>query len=225
MAEFFMKQSAEAIGRTGKFTVALSGGNTPKDLYAQLASVKYRDLIAWEKIFFFFSDERLVPGDHPQSNYRMAKETLFDPIGIQQHQVFVVDTSVSPPSASARAYEEAIRKHFDNDCRFDLILLGLGDNAHTASLFPHTDIINEERSLVKEIFVNEIDQFRITFTAPLINQAFVIAFLVYGNTKAAPVYHTLRGSFNPEEYPAQLIRPDTGNVHWFLDADAARRVV
>jgi 6-phosphogluconolactonase len=202
----------------------LSGGNSPKHLYALLASGKYRERIPWKKIFFFFSDERFVPADDPQSNYRMAKETLFDPVGIPQRQVFAVDTSVSP-SASARAYEEAIRRYFDADYRIDLILLGLGDNAHTASLFPHADILNEKRSLVKAFFVQEVNQFRITFTAPLINHARAIAFLAYGAGKADAVFHTLREPYNPQEYPAQLIQPDAGTVHWFLDGDAAGRVV
>ena len=223
MAEFFIEQSDEAIAQRGRFTVALSGGNSPRNLYALLASVKYRDRVAWEKILFFFSDERFVPADDPQSNYRMAKETLFDPLGIPQHHVFAVNTSISP-SASAGAYEEAIRKQFDARCSFDLILLGLGDNAHTASLFPRADILDEKRSLVKAFFVNELNQFRITFTAPLINDARVIAFLTYGVSKADAVYHTLREPFNPEEYPAQLVRPQQGKVHWFLDKDAAKRV-
>ena len=223
MAEFFIVRSEEAIRQHGKFTVALSGGSSPKKLYTLLASEKYRKRIKWENIFFFFGDERFVPADDAQSNYRMAKETLFNPLGIQAHQVMAVDTSVSP-AESALKYEQAIRKHFSNACRFDLILLGLGDNSHTASLFPHTDVLNEKQALVKEVFVNEVNQFRITFTAPLINDAHVIAFLTYGAAKADAVHHILKDPFDPEEYPAQLIKPVSGEVHWFLDKEAAGRI-
>jgi 6-phosphogluconolactonase len=224
MAEFFVKRSDEAIRQYGKFTVALSGGSSPKKLYTLLASEKYRKQIMWENIFFFFGDERFVPADDPQSNYRMAKETLFDPLGIQPHQVLAVDTTLSP-AASALKYEQVIREHFQDECRFDLILLGLGDNSHTASLFPHTEVLYEKHALVKEAFVNEVNQFRITFTAALINDAYVIAFLTYGAAKADAVHHILKDPFNPEEYPAQLIKPVSGEVHWFLDKEAAGRIV
>jgi 6-phosphogluconolactonase len=223
IAEFFIELCAGAIRQDGKFTVALSGGSSPKQLYTLLASEKYRKRIAWQNVFFFFGDERFVPADDPQSNYRMAKETLFDPLDIPPHQVIAVDTSPSPP-ASAAAYEQAVRKHFHDDARFDLILLGLGDNSHTASLFPHTVVLHEKQALVKEVFVQEVDQYRITFTAPLINDAKSIAFLVYGAAKAEAVHHILKDPFNPEEYPAQLIQPLSGKVHWFLDKEAAARV-
>lgn len=222
-AEFFIQQCAEAIRTKGKFTVALSGGSSPKKLYALLASDPYRARVAWQNVFFFFGDERFVPADDPQSNYRMAKETLFEPLNIAPRQVMAVNTTVSPAEA-ALAYEQSIRKHFQDDCRFDLILLGLGDNSHTASLFPHTQVLHEKQSLVKEAFVGEVNQFRITFTAPLINNASVIAFLVYGAAKADAVHHILRDPFNPEEYPAQLIQPVSGKVHWFMDKEAASRV-
>jgi 6-phosphogluconolactonase len=222
-AEFFIDQSVDAIRHTGRFTVALSGGDSPKNLYRLLASQQYRERIAWKKIVFFFSDERFVPANDPQSNYRMAKETLFDPLRIASHQVFAVDTSITP-SASARAYEKTIHKHLHATSGFDLILLGLGTNAHTASLFPHEEILGEEGRLIQDVWVNELNQFRITFTPALINHAKVVAFLAYGMSKADAVYRTLREPLNPQQYPAQLVCPDHGIVHWFLDADAARQL-
>jgi 6-phosphogluconolactonase len=223
VAEFFVEECKNSILTSGRFTVALSGGSSPKKLYTLLASEQYRSRIEWSKIFFFFGDERFVPANDPQSNYRMAKETLFDPLRISADQIFPVDTAVSP-AESARKYEQAIRKIFGSDCKFDLILLGLGDNSHTASLFPHTKVLHEKQALIKEVFVNEVNQFRITFTAPLINNAKVIAFLTFGALKADAVHHILRDPFNPEEYPAQLIKPLSGIVHWFLDKEAAARV-
>lgn len=224
MAEFFLKTSDEAIHERGRFIVALSGGNSPKGLYAKLASGKFRERITWNRIFFFFSDERFVPADDPQSNFRMIKETLFDPLGIPEHHIFPVNTRIDP-SASAEAYEEAIREQLSVGSRFDLILLGLGDDAHTASLFPQADILNEKRLLVKAFFAKELNQYRITFTAPLINRATVVAFMTYGPPKADAVYHSLCGPLDPQEYPAQLIRPKHGKVHWFLDTEAAQHLV
>lgn len=222
-AEFFIKRSAEVIREHGKFTVALSGGSSPKKLYELLASDKYRKQVSWRDVFFFFGDERFVPHHDPQSNYRMARETLFDPLGILPGQIMKVDTSLSP-AESALKYELDIRKHFGGACSFDMILLGLGDNSHTASLFPHTEVLHERHALVKEVFVKEVDQFRITFTAPLINSAKIIAFLVYGTGKAEAVKHILKDAFNPEEYPAQLVQPVSGELHWFLDEGAGKNV-
>jgi 6-phosphogluconolactonase len=223
VAEFFVEECKKSVLSSGRFTVALSGGSSPKKLYTLLASAQYRSRIEWSKIFFFFGDERFVPANDPQSNYRMAKETLFDPLQISEDHIFPVNTTVSP-AESAKDYEQAIRKIFGRDCKFDLILLGLGDNSHTASLFPHTEVLHEKQALIKEVFVNEVNQFRITFTAPLINNAKVIAFLTFGALKADAVHHILRDPFNPEEYPAQLIKPLSGVVHWFLDKEAASRV-
>lgn len=224
VAEFFIAQCNEAIQRNGKFTVALSGGSSPKQLHTLLASEKYRNRLPWEKIYFFFGDERFVPADDAQSNYRMARETLFDTLKISADHVFAVNTTLQPAEA-ALAYEQTIRKHFGNGCRFDLIILGLGGDSHTASLFPHTEVLKERKALVKEVFVKEVNQFRITFTAPLINEANAIAFLTYGASKAEAVQHILKDQFYPEQYPAQLIRPLSGKVHWFLDKEAASKVV
>ena len=222
-ADYFVKQGVEAIARNGRFSVALSGGSSPQKLFTLLASETYKHKLEWSNVFFFFGDERFVPADHPSSNYRMAKETLFEPLSISGANVFPVDTTVSPEQ-SAKLYEQALRKHFDGDCRFDLILLGLGDNSHTASLFPHTKVLHEKEALIKEEFVAEVNQFRITFTAPLINNAAEIAFLLFGAGKADAVHHILKDPFNPEEYPAQLIKPVNGNLHWFMDRAAAARV-
>lgn len=224
LADFIVSKSKEAITRQGRFTLALSGGSSPKKLFELLASDAYRDSVEWAKVFFFFGDERYVPLYHKNSNYLMAEKALFEPLSITPEQVFAVNTTL-PPAQAAQDYEERMLSHFnDPACRFDLILLGLGDNSHTASLFPHTKVLHEKKALVKEIFVDEVNMYRITFTAPLINAAHVIAFLVYGGSKAEAVHHILEDAANIEAYPAQLIQPAEGEIHWFMDEAAAGKI-
>lgn len=223
LAAFIADNAKTAIADHGSLTIALSGGNSPRKLFELLAS-KYRDAFDWSKVFFFFGDERYVPLDDDRSNYLMARKALFDPLKVPRDNIFAVDTSLSPADA-ARDYESKIVNHFNARPRkFDMILLGLGDNSHTASLFPFTSVLHEKQSLVKEVFVDEVGMYRITFTAPLINAAATIAFLVYGESKAEAVHHILKGDSNIEAYPAQLISPVDGTLYWFLDEAAARKV-
>lgn len=221
LADFIVSTSKEAIEKNGRFNVALSGGSSPKKLYELLASDTYRHKIEWNKLFFFFGDERYVPLYHKESNYLMTERALFEPLSISQDQIFAVNT-VLPPAEAAHDYEARMAAHFGGAaCRFDLILLGLGDNSHTASLFPYTKVLHEKKALVKEIFVDEVNMYRITFTAPLINAAHAIAFLVYGGGKAGAVRHILEDELNAEAYPAQLITPVDGALFWFMDEAAA----
>lgn len=222
-AEFFVSQAATSIQEQGRFTVALSGGSSPKKLFTLLASDAWRNRVEWTNVFFFFGDERFVPADDEQSNYRMARETLFTPLGISSQQIFPVNTTLTPEE-SAKAYEQALLQHFKTGHAFDLIWLGLGDDAHTASLFPHTEVIHEKKALVKEVFVKKVDQYRITFTAPLINAARAVAFLTYGSSKADAVHHIFDDPFQPEEFPAQLVKPASGDVHWFIDREASMKL-
>ncbi|MCW3110670.1 MAG: 6-phosphogluconolactonase [Segetibacter sp.] len=222
-AEYFVKTANEAISKQGRFTVALSGGSSPKGLFELLAS-EYHTQVEWSKVYFFFGDERYVPADHPDSNALMAKKALFDPLHIAPQQIFTVNTSLEP-KATAEAYQQAIEKHFaPGPPKFDLVLLGLGDDAHTASLFRHTDVVNASEVGVKEIFVQDKQVYRITFTAPLINQAHHIAFLVFGSSKVDAVWHVLQDEKDYNQYPAQLIQPVDGDVVWFMDEAAAARL-
>ena len=222
IAEHITKLVGEAIGLNDRCNFALSGGSSPKKLYELLASPRYKSRIDWSKIYFFFGDERFVPFDHPDNNGLMAKKTLFDPLNIDESKVFYIDTSLGPDAAAAQ-YEQRIIAHFENDHPvFDIILLGLGDNAHTASLFPHTPVLHEKAKLMSEVYLQEQDTYRITFTAPLINAARAVLFLVYGAGKAVAVNSVINGDANIEEYPAQVIT--AANVHWFLDAAAASRL-
>lgn len=221
LATFIIKIANEAIEEKGEFTFSLSGGSSPKKLYELLASAIYKHEVDWNKVCFFFGDERYVPSDSSESNALMVKTALFDPLSIPKTNIHVVNTSLSP-EAAAQAYYEELNLHFKNrPIQFDFILLGLGDNVHTASLFPHTNVLLDTHPAVKAVFVKELDAYRITLNAPLINQANHIAFLVYGENKAEAVSHALGKEQNIEEYPAQLIHPDHGSVYWFLDGKAA----
>jgi 6-phosphogluconolactonase len=224
LADFIVSLSKKAIKDHGKFNIALSGGSSPKKLYELLASDVYRNQVEWKNVFFFFGDERYVPLDDKNSNYLMAERALFQPLSISHEQVFAVTTALSPAEA-ARDYEVRMLNHFNKgNCRFDLILLGLGDNSHTASLFPHTKVLHERKALVKEIFVDEVNMYRITFTAPLINAAHTVVFLVYGAGKAEAVHHILKDSTNVEAFPAQLIKPVSGKLYWFMDEAASEKI-
>lgn len=223
LAAFFVLTANAAIAAKGKFTVALSGGSSPKQLYELLAA-NYADKLNWHNVDFFFGDERYVPQDDAKSNYLMAKTALFTPLNILTTQVFAVNTNLEPNKA-AEAYSLTINNYFKgNTIIFDLILLGLGDNSHTASLFPHTTILQEQTATVKAVFLKDEDVYRISFSAPLINNASKIAFLVYGAGKASAVHHVIEDEKNTDLYPAQLITPLIGELCWFLDKNAAANI-
>ncbi|WP_428328178.1 6-phosphogluconolactonase [Mucilaginibacter sp.] len=220
LAEYLIIIGGEAIAKNGKFSVALSGGSSPKKLYELLAT-SFSDQLEWDKVYFFFGDERNVPQTDKDSNYLMAKTALFDPLNISPANIFAVDTSL-PPNEAAAKYQEEIEQFFDEvELSFDLILLGLGDNSHTASLFPHTPVLHDRVPGVKEVFLQDQQVYRITLNAPLINEAQNIAFLVYGEGKAIAVHHVIEDDEDIEEYPAQLIEPIVGDLQWFLDEAAA----
>lgn len=220
LAAYFIEVAQQSISARGSFSVALSGGSSPKKLYELLAST-YRDTIDWSRVYFFFGDERNVAHTDPNSNYLMVKKALFDPLKITEDQIFPVDTSVEPGIA-AQKYAEVIKNFFKGEeMRFDLILLGLGDNSHTASLFPYTPVLHDKAPSVKEVYLEDQKVYRITLNAPLINQAHHIAFLVYGQGKAEAVHHVIEDKQDIDNFPAQLIKPVHGELQWFLDKAAA----
>ena len=224
LADFFVAHTNAVIATRGRFSVALSGGSSPKKLYELLASEAYRDQVPWAEVYFFFGDERDVSATDPQSNYLMAKIALLDPLSIPPAHVFGVNTALTPAEA-AQAYTEAIQGFFGSEeACLDLVLLGLGDNSHTASLFPHTAVLSVATASAEDVFVEELQAHRITLTAPLINQAHAVAFLVYGADKAVAVQSVINGARNVDEYPAQLIAPTEGELHWFLDEAAAAKL-
>lgn len=221
LAGYFADVAKQAIEARDRFSVALSGGSSPKKLHELLAS-EYRDKIEWNKVYFFFGDERDVPLTDSQSNYLMAKQTLFDPLGIDPSHVYAVQTALGAEEA-AIDYTRHLSGFFDGEqASFDLVILGLGDNSHTASLFPHTSVLTDESASVQALYIDEVKMNRITFTAPLINNAHHIAFLVYGAGKAEAVKHILEDNRNIQEYPAQLI--EGKDLQWFLDEPAASKL-
>nr|WP_067057869.1 6-phosphogluconolactonase [Mucilaginibacter sp. L294] len=221
LASYFADAAKQAIEARDRFSVALSGGSSPKKLHELLAS-EYRDKIEWNKVYFFFGDERDVPLNDAQSNYLMAKQTLFDPLGIDPSHVYAVQTALGAEEA-AIDYTRHLIGFFDgHNASFDLVILGLGDNSHTASLFPHTSVLTDESASVQALYIDEVKMNRITFTAPLINNAHHIAFLVYGAGKAEAVKHILEDKKNIQEYPAQLIQGT--DLQWFLDEPAASKL-
>ncbi len=220
LAEHFIIVAQQTIADREKFSVALSGGSSPKKLYELLAS-DYKDKIDWSKVYFFFGDERYVPKTDPNSNYLMVKKALFDPLAISDSQIFPVDTGVEPEAASVK-YEKVIKDFFQGkEMNFDLVLLGLGDNSHTASLFPHTPVLEDKIPSVSEVYLEDQKVYRITLNAPLINLARNIAYLVYGKEKAEAVHHIIEDHEDIKNFPAQLIQPGNGDLQWFLDNAAA----
>ena len=223
-AEEFVTQATGTVRANGRFTVALSGGSTPKSLFSLLAST-FRDQLPWDKMFFFWGDERHVPPDHPESNYRMAYEALLSKVPVPAENVFRVPAENPDASQAAADYEQALRKFFELSPgtfpRLDLILLGMGPDGHTASLFPGTSGLREKSRLVVANWVEKFKAYRITFTLPVLNNAAVVTFLVGGADKAETVREVLEGSQPAELFPSKLIHPTNGRLMWMLDQAAA----
>lgn len=225
-AEKFIRVGNEAIKRKGRFTVLLAGGSTPKSLYRLLSGEKFFNRIEWKKVFFFFGDERDVLPDNEQSNYRMANENLFTPLQISDENIFRWQTELQSPALIAEKYEQCIKDFFDlpeNEFpRFDLVLLGMGGDGHTASLFPYTEALNENKKIAAANSVEKLATIRLTLTFPALNNASNIIFLVAGEEKAQTLRAVLEGSFQPEKYPAQNIKPLSGSLFWLVEANAGK---
>ena len=221
-AEEFAGRAAEAVQLRGRFCVALSGGSTPKTLYALLASGAIPG-IPWDKIFLFWGDERHVPPDDPESNYRMVKESLLAKISLPAGNVFRIKAEDTDAARAAADYERTLVSFFGLQSgefpRFDLILLGLGPEGHVASLFPGSAAMNEKKRLVVSNWVEKFKTDRITFTFPVLNHAACVMFLASGQGKAAIVKQVLEDDGEP--LPAKLVQPEDGDLLWFLDKDAA----
>jgi 6-phosphogluconolactonase len=224
-ADFVAWAGEQAIQSAGAFRLALSGGSTPKTLYALLAGTGLAKRLDWRRVAVFFGDERCVPPDHADSNFRMADEALFKPLKLAGDRIFRMHGEDEPDQA-ARRYEESLRKEFGTPApawpRFDLILLGLGDDGHTASLFPDTPALSEQKRLVVQNQAPQGAERRLTFTAPLINQAQLVVFLVSGKGKAPALKAVLEDrTADIKKFPAKLIHPEKGRLIWFLDHAAA----
>ncbi len=220
-ARFVADLAQQCAADRGRFTIALSGGSTPRRLYQVLASPPYAKEMMWDRWHVFWSDDRCVPPDHQDSNYRMAREELLDHVAIPNTNVHRMRGEDDPHEA-AQAYEDVVREVFQSPApSFDLILLGIGDDGHTASLFPGTEALGERDRLVVDNWVPDLQVHRITFTLPLINAAKVVAFLDTDETKAEVLRQVLQPEPGEVMPPSGLVRPSPGVVHWFLTEAAA----
>jgi len=215
--------AVQSIESNGRFSIALAGGSTPKAVYELLAAESYSQQIAWENIYIFWGDERCVPPDHEDSNFRMAHEALLSQVSIPLENIFRMQGDIDPAQAAAE-YEQQLRTFFDKDTlpHFDLILLGMGDDAHTASLFPETAPIHEETRWVVAHFVDKLNTWRITLTPVVINAAAQVTFLVIGDKKAQPLKQVLEGKYHPDKFPSQIVSPINGQLTWLVDQSAAK---
>lgn len=223
LAQYVIAIANKAISEKGRFDFVLTGGSSPKALYS-LLSTTYKDQIDWDKVYFFFGDERTVLPFEKDYNGLMAKESFFDNLELKDGHVFYVDTNLSPQEAAAD-YKEKLDQHFATEpIIFDLILLGMGDDAHTASIFPHTDLVHNTEATVASVWVEKLNTNRVSLTAPLINQANNVAFITFGENKAKALEKVFGTEKDYTNYPSQLINPVNGELQWFVDEAAASLV-
>ncbi len=225
-AEDFVDLARETIRQRGRFSVALAGGSTPRRLYQLLAELPHRERVAWERLEFFWGDERAVPPDHPDSNYRMADAALLSKLDLPAGTVHRIRAEEPDGEQAARDYENEIRRVLGATPNgsppvFDLILLGMGADGHTASLFPYTKAPWERRRWVVSHFVPKLNADRFTLTPPILNRAREVRILVSGVDKAPVLRAVLEGPRDPERLPVQLVQPDKGRLIWLVDEAAA----
>jgi 6-phosphogluconolactonase len=223
-AERFVELAQQAAQERGRFAVALSGGSTPRGLYARLATAEYREGIPWSRVHLFWGDERCVPPDHPESNYRMVQESLLSKIVIPESNVHRMAGEKEPQIAAAE-YEAELKNFFRLSegglPRFDLILLGLGEDGHTASLFPGREALPETKRLVVAVYVEKLKSHRLTLTLPVLNNAAQIIFLVAADSKSAILKEVLRTDPRSSNLPAAKVQPVNGRLTWMVTQDAA----
>lgn len=219
-----MGLATEAVDANGQCSIALSGGSTPIPTYHMLTESPFRDRIPWDKVHIFWSDERTVPPDDEDSNFHAAYQSFIEPLSLPESNIHRIKGEIDPPQA-AEEYEREIRQVLGgNPPRFDLILLGMGADGHTASLFPKSQAVltPKDTQLVAANYVEKLKSWRITFTPRLINAASQVTFLISGKGKSQRVYQVLAGRHQPEKLPAQLIKPEDGRLTWVLDQEAAQ---
>lgn len=225
-AAYIVRIAREAIVIRGRFTLALSGGNTPKKLYSLLATEPYSSQIDWQLVDIFWSDERCVPPDDPESNYRMAQEVMLSHLSIPVAQVHRMPADRPDRDAASLDYTRDMQRVFGANGipEFDLLQLGMGPEGHTASLFPHQPSLHETQRLVMPVSVPKPPPDRLTFTPPILNAARNVLFLVTGADKVNALHAVIEGLPNPDEYPAQIVRPPNGEVTWMVDSAIAQKI-
>jgi 6-phosphogluconolactonase len=219
-AKWIADRITDTLKTKDRFTIALSGGSTPKRLHELLAQAPYKETLAWSKLHVFWGDERAVPFDDSRNNAKMAYDTLLDFVPVPASQIHVMRTDIAPEQ-SAIEYEKILHEYFDKTpYSFDLVLLGMGDDGHTLSLFPGMPIVHEEKAWAKSFWLQAQDMSRITLTKTIVNKSACVAFLTAGTAKAHALKEVLKGAYNPDLYPSQEIKP-AGELHWFVDEAAA----
>jgi 6-phosphogluconolactonase len=223
-AEIFLATAQSAVRERGVFRVALAGGSTPKAMYSLLVGDALRSQVPWEKMQVFFGDERHVPPDHPDSNFRMATEAMISKSPLKPEQVHRIKAELKDTEEAALEYEQVLRAQFRLKSgevpRFDLMLLGMGNEGHTLSLFPGTTALRDNGRLVVRTWVGKLFSERITCTAPVANNSAVVLFAVAGADKACALKAVVEGPYEPEQLPSQLIRPANGELFWLIDSAA-----
>lgn len=218
-ADAFVDLSKKSIQKKDRFVVALSGGSSPKAIFKLLATPEYKEQIEWNKVYFFWVDERWVPLNDDKSNFRMTDEALLNQVPVDQNHIFPMYAEGITPEDYAKAYEQQIRTVLGDEGVFDFILLGMGDDGHTASLFPGEEVLNEKEKWVSAYYLKPQEMFRITLTAPIINNADHILAIAFGESKKHALNEVLNGEYNPSLYPMQLIEKK-GGFQFFTDEKA-----
>jgi len=233
-ARGFARLADQYVVGSGRFSVALSGGSTPKAMFSLLAADPFRDTVPWGSIFFFWGDERCVPPDHQDSNFKMATDSLLSKVPVPAANIFRMRAELEDPNRAADEYTSTLTEFFlsgsrksgtaplSNVPRFDLVMLGMGPDGHTASLFPGTAALNVTDRIVVANYVEKFKAHRITLTAPTINNARNVTFLAAGADKAETLKQVLEGPYQPDLYPSQMIRPKNGTLLWMVDKAAAQ---
>ncbi|HEY4337949.1 MAG TPA: 6-phosphogluconolactonase [Puia sp.] len=219
-AKFIADHISATLKTRSRYTIALSGGSTPKRLHQILAQSPYREQIDWSKLHIFWGDERAVPFGDDRNNAKMAYDTLLNFVPVPASQIHVMRTDIGPVESAAE-YEKILHQYFDNEATsLDLVLLGMGDDGHTLSLFPGQPVIHEEKRWATAFWLQAQDMYRITLTRTIVNRSACVVFLTAGTAKAHALKEVLKGSPNPDLYPSQVIKP-VGELHWFVDEAAA----
>ncbi|HLK30857.1 MAG TPA: 6-phosphogluconolactonase [Puia sp.] len=230
VADWIVNCIAETLKTKDRFTLVLSGGNTPKVLYQLLSATPYREKIDWKKLHIFWGDERDVPFNDERNNAKMAYDTLLNNVPIPPYHIHVMQTENISPEKSAEEYEKILHLYFpftiDDSpfTTFDLVLLGMGDDGHVLSLFPGTAVVHEEKKWATSLWLEAQNMYRITLTKAVVNKSKQIAFLTTGANKAHALKEVLQGHYNPDLYPSQEIKPEAGELHWFVDEAAAAQL-
>jgi len=226
-AQEFVAAATKAVAARGSFRIALSGGSTPRELFALLVN-RFSSLIPWDKVCFFWGDERHVPPDHADSNYRMAQEALLSRIPANPENIFRIHAENPDANIAAAQYEDVLKQFFHlkdrEKPRFDLILLGMGSDGHTASLFPGSTALHKDASLVVANWVEKLQTYRITFTFPVLNNASEILFMVAGKDKATALKGVFDEASSAEQFPAKNVHPESGRLVWLVGEDAAGKI-